>query len=152
MDCGIGPELGIQIMCGSFLFLVMKTNDKVLSGPASTKLWFYSNFRTRNAKLSYKGTKNVAIFAFSLGKFLDFRKYACVKDLTNIMSALSRLMVSLIVKYPFLWLPLQITKECMLGRHHWPFAWKLCWKDFTQLIHLKDHQSVHGSRHFGNDC
>jgi len=38
MDCGIGPELGIQIMCGSFLFWVMKTNDKVLSEPAGTKL------------------------------------------------------------------------------------------------------------------
>ena len=28
------------------------------------------------------------ISAFSLGKFLDVGKYACVKDLTNIMSAL----------------------------------------------------------------
>ena len=36
--------------------------------------------------LKYKGTKNVAIYAFSSGKFLDVRKYACVKDLTNIMS------------------------------------------------------------------
>ena len=30
--------------------------------------------------------KIVAIYAFLSGKFLDFRKYACVKDLTNIMS------------------------------------------------------------------
>ena len=40
----------------------------------------------RNAKLSYQVTKNVAIYALSLGKFLDVRKYACVKDFTNIMS------------------------------------------------------------------
>ena len=40
----------------------------------------------RNAKLSYQVTKNVAIYALSSGKFLDDRKYACVKDLTNIMS------------------------------------------------------------------
>ena len=31
--------------------------------------------------------KNVAIYSFSTGKFLNIRKYACVKDLTNIMSA-----------------------------------------------------------------
>ena len=40
----------------------------------------------RNVRLSYQETKNVAIYAFSSGKFLDIRKYACVKDLTNIMS------------------------------------------------------------------
>ena len=39
-----------------------------------------------NAKLCYKGTTNVAIYAISSGKFLDVRKYACVKYLTNIMS------------------------------------------------------------------
>ena len=33
-----------------------------------------------------KGTENVAIYAFSSGKFLDARKFAGVKDLTNIMS------------------------------------------------------------------
>ena len=38
------------------------------------------------AKLSYKGTENVAIYAFSSGKFLNIKVYACVKDLTNIMS------------------------------------------------------------------
>ena len=32
-----------------------------------------------------KGTKNVEIYAFSLGKVRDVREYACVKDLTNIM-------------------------------------------------------------------
>ena len=31
-------------------------------------------------------TKNVAIYSFSSGKFLNIRKYACVKDLTNIVS------------------------------------------------------------------
>ena len=43
-------------------------------------------FCIRNAKLSYYGTENVAIYAFSSGKFLNVRKLACVKDLTNIMS------------------------------------------------------------------
>ena len=33
-----------------------------------------------------KGSENVAIYAFSSGKFLNVRKLACVKDLTNIMS------------------------------------------------------------------
>ena len=32
-----------------------------------------------------KGTRNVAIYAFSSGKFLNVRICACVKDLTNIM-------------------------------------------------------------------
>ena len=39
-----------------------------------------------NPKLSEKGTTNVAIYAFFSGKFLNVTKYACVKDLTNIMS------------------------------------------------------------------
>ena len=43
-------------------------------------------FWIRNAKLSYQGTENVAIYAFSSGKFLNVRKLAHVKDLTNIMS------------------------------------------------------------------
>ena len=30
--------------------------------------------------------KNVAIYSFSTGKFLNIRKYACVKDLTDIIS------------------------------------------------------------------
>ena len=38
--------------------------------------------------MSNSGTGNIAIYAFSLGKFLEHGKYACVKDLTNIMSAL----------------------------------------------------------------
>ena len=37
-------------------------------------------------RFAYCGTKNVAIYACSSGKFLDYGKYACVKDLTNIMS------------------------------------------------------------------
>ena len=62
-------------------------NDEVLSGePASTKLGFHSNFRIRNTRLSYRRYKNVTILVFSLGKFLDVRQYACVKDLTNIIS------------------------------------------------------------------
>ena len=35
----------------------------------------------------YKGVKNYAIYPFSLGNVIDVRKDACVKDLTNIMSA-----------------------------------------------------------------
>ena len=31
------------------------------------------------------GTKNVAVYEFHSGKFLDLRKYACVKDLANII-------------------------------------------------------------------
>ena len=34
----------------------------------------------------YCETKNVLIYIFSLGEFLGYGKYACVKDLTNIMS------------------------------------------------------------------
>ena len=58
-----------------------------MSDPASKWLGHYSTFRVKNAKLSYKGTENVAIYAFSSGKILNVRVYACVKDLTNIMSA-----------------------------------------------------------------
>ena len=68
----------------------MKANDKVLRGPASKILNHYCNLRIRNAKLSYKGTRNVAIYAISSGKFLNVRVNACVKDLTNIMSAYKR--------------------------------------------------------------
>ena len=64
----------------------MEANDKVMSVLASKRLGQYSNFRSKNAKMSYERTRNVAIYAFSLGKFLNVRVYACVKDLTNIMS------------------------------------------------------------------
>ena len=37
-------------------------------------------------KLSYCGTRNVSIYAYFSSKFLYHRKYACVKDLTHIMS------------------------------------------------------------------
>ena len=57
-----------------------------MSDPASKRLRHNSNFRIRNAKLSYKGTRNVAIYTISSGKFLNVRVNACVKDLTNIMS------------------------------------------------------------------
>ena len=39
------------------------------------------------SKFLYCGTKNVAIYTYSLGKFLGYGKYACVKDLKNFMSA-----------------------------------------------------------------
>ena len=48
---------------------------------------FYSNFRIKNAELSYLGTINVAIYALYSGEFLELKKYACGKDLTNIISA-----------------------------------------------------------------
>ena len=57
-----------------------------MSDPASKRLRHYSDFRIRNAKLSNKGTRNVGIYAISLGKFLNVWVYACVKELTNIMS------------------------------------------------------------------
>ena len=44
--------------------------------------------------MSYQGTKNVAIYALSSGKFQDPKKIAGVKDLTNIMSAGLRLWLS----------------------------------------------------------
>ena len=47
---------------------------------------YYSSFRIRNARLSYEGTKKISIYVLSSGKFLDVRKYTCVKDLTKIMS------------------------------------------------------------------
>ena len=37
-------------------------------------------------KFSYYWTTNVSINACSSRKFLDYGKYACAKDLTNIMS------------------------------------------------------------------
>ena len=51
------------------VLLGLWTNDKLLSEPASTKLGYYSNFRIRSAKLSYDGTENVAIYAFSWVNF-----------------------------------------------------------------------------------
>ena len=42
-----------------------------MSDPAHTGLGHYSNFRIRNAKLSYKGARNVAIYVFSSGKFVN---------------------------------------------------------------------------------
>ena len=40
----------------------------------------------RNDKNSIFGVENVANYGVFLGKFLDFGKSACVKDMTNIMS------------------------------------------------------------------
>ena len=52
---------------------------------------------TRNAKLSYEGTRNVAIYAISTGKFLNVRVHACVKDLTNIMSVIIVIIIAIII-------------------------------------------------------
>ena len=46
-----------------------------------------SHFWLRKLRSSYQWTKNVLIYAFSSGKFLDVRQIAGVKDMTNIMSA-----------------------------------------------------------------
>ena len=46
----------------------------------------HSHFRLRKFRSSYQGTKNVAIYTCSLGKILDVRQIAGVKDMTNIMS------------------------------------------------------------------
>ena len=45
-----------------------------------------SHFRLRKLRLSYQGTKNVVIYAFSSGKIQNVIKIACVKNMTNIMS------------------------------------------------------------------
>ena len=45
-----------------------------------------------------EGIKNVAIYALSSSKFLEVRKYACVKDLTNNMSVSSSPMRRLFCK------------------------------------------------------
>ena len=52
----------------------------MLSDPASKRLGQYSNVRIRNANLLYKGTRKVAIYAFSSGKFLNVRVYACIEN------------------------------------------------------------------------
>ena len=50
--------------------------------------WSYKyKIGIRNVKLAYQMTKNVAIYEFCWGKFLIISKYACVKYLTNILSA-----------------------------------------------------------------
>ena len=46
-----------------------------------------SILRIQRLNKLYCGTKNVAIYVCSSGKFPEYGKYACVKDLTNIMSA-----------------------------------------------------------------
>ena len=57
----------------------MLNNDIVKREPPRKKLRYYSNFEDEKCKI-------FAIYALSSGKFQDVRKYACVKDLTNIMS------------------------------------------------------------------
>ena len=65
----------------------MSTNEKSVEWANKYKILILnSHFRLRKLRLSYQGTKNVAIYAFSSGKFLNMGVNACVKDLTNIMS------------------------------------------------------------------
>ena len=58
--------------------------------PCKPKIKYKVSLQVQNwdiiLTLGLERTKNVAICAFSLGKFVDVRRYACVKDLTNIMS------------------------------------------------------------------
>ena len=65
------------------------------------------------------------------GTFLKIGKCACVKDLTNIMSALSRLMVSLIVKYPFFMTSLSNHKRM----HAWETPLTICLKALLKGFH-----------------
>ena len=51
---------------------------------------YHFNFKKRNAGNRYCGTKDVAIYACSSDKFLDYGRYAGVKYLTNIISAIAR--------------------------------------------------------------
>ena len=53
------------------------------------------NLKNTNAKNHIVVTKIVSIYARILGKFLDYGKYACVKDSTNIMSTNHALVVDL---------------------------------------------------------
>ena len=65
----------------------MSTNEKSVKLANKYKIIILdSHFRLRKLRSSYQRTENVAIYAFSSGKFLEVRLYACVKDLTNIMS------------------------------------------------------------------
>ena len=79
-----------------WLFMFTVTKGRATSGQAycNGKTLFrkykhgdiFSILRRELPKFAYCGTKNVAIYAYSSGKFLDYGKYACVKVLTNIMS------------------------------------------------------------------
>ena len=77
-------------MCVSFWFLVIFSHvnqwQSVKWANKYKILILNSHFRLRKLRLSYQGTKNVAIYAFSSGKILDVRKIAGVKNMTNIMS------------------------------------------------------------------
>ena len=67
----------------------MTTNEKSAEWANKYKILILnSHFRLRKLRSSYQGTKNVAIYALSLGKILDFRKIAGVKNMTNIMCVL----------------------------------------------------------------
>ena len=66
-------------------FLNYSVITKYYCEPASIKLGYYSDFRIPKCQYVILGAKNVAIHMFLLGKFLDLRKYYCVKYLTNII-------------------------------------------------------------------
>ena len=59
---------------------------KVSRKSACTKFESYSNFRIRKSKIVRKKDYKCCDLRVFTGKFLGVTKYACVKDLTNIMS------------------------------------------------------------------
>ena len=69
-----------SISCVDHFFGIMKTNDKVLNEPASTKLYFIQILGQDMLNCNIQGLLKCSMYAFSLGKLLDFRKYSCVKD------------------------------------------------------------------------
>ena len=66
---------------------IIPRNFKGLPQVRIRKLVYHFNSKIRNDKISIFWDKNVAIYAYSLGKCLHYGKYTGVKDLTNIMSA-----------------------------------------------------------------
>ena len=91
-----------------------------------------SHFRRRKLRLSYQGTKNVAIYAFSSGKILDVRKVAGVKDLTNIMSACRHIVGKLLTQILVHSLQSAPRKEMMAESHY------IFWLSFLHMWTLFD--------------
>ena len=83
--------------CVSFWFLVIFSHvnqwQSVKWANKYKILILNSHFRLRKLRLSYQGTKNVAIYALSSGKILDVIKIAGVKNMTNIMSGFAVLIM-----------------------------------------------------------
>ena len=63
------------------------SHSKELSDPASKRLGHYSNL---GLEMLNCHTKGLEMKQFSSGKFLNVGLYACVKKLTNIMSAMDQ--------------------------------------------------------------